>query len=236
MEPSSTPLAVGAEWPFESFLLYVLTLVINRLKEHGFSVAVCGYVYGAAEPPPLPNSDVALLVGASNYSTLDGWLRHTTGQRIILAAGPEGDNMTSGVAADMVLPSIGALLMQEKLRPYGEVITEGLLSANETIRRAFICCALGCDLPTCLFPTHNYPSIFTSIQDPCTNEDLPWASIAGGQWAAWRAVQFLTASAPEFASEIRETIQYFRSLGEMGLATARRLEMRRNMLLPAETP
>lgn len=236
MEAASAPLVVAAQWPCEAFLLYTLTLVIDRLREHGFSVAICGHVYGAAEPPTVPDSDVALLVGASNYCNLDGWFRPGAGQRIILAAGPEDGNTPSRLPADAVLPSIGTLAMQGKLGPYIEMITEGLLSADETVRRAVICCALGCDLPTCLFPVHRYPSMFAGIQDPCTNESLPWASVVGGHWVAWRTVLTLTATAPEvFASEIQDTIRYLHSLGGMGPETARRLEMRRDLLLHAET-
>jgi len=189
-DDGADPLVIAATCLFEPLLLEVLARLIDRLRERGITVALCGQLFVSSMPPPRPSEDVVVLLGANQYATLAGWDVQHGNQRILLATSAEDDRSVVELVPDALLPTRFVDTDDATLDSYCEGVLTAFHCGDPTVRHAVLCCALGCDLPSGFVPAISFwPALFSEVQDPFTGEDTGWISLRCGQWLAWHALQ-----------------------------------------------
>jgi len=224
---AAEPVVIAAGWPLEGLLLHVLSLTHSRLRNRGFSTAVCGVAYGSPVPPDRPGTDVALLPGASNYPSLGEWIECSPNRTAVLGIAVEDSRRGAfPMQPDIVLDTPRPEDAQRALRSKVEAM-EQALAAGGVSQSGVLSCALGCDPPWGFFPPGAASPLFPHIEDPLTGEPLPWSSLDGGQWLAWEVVQRVYAGrSAALAADLQSCVARLLSLGAAGSAVATRLTRR----------
>jgi hypothetical protein len=179
-------IVLGAGWPYESAVFRLLAVAATRLRRAGLAVEVCGTPYCSLAAPRRPEADIAILLDAPSYASLDGWLESKRGQVTVLV-GPEADwLLATALPIDFLAEGADAGFSDRAAR-HVRSLRDLWRGAASEVRSALLVNALGCDVPADL------------VALPAGAPFLPVGDgefvTLPSQWLAWQAIA-------EFAEEL----------------------------------
>lgn len=177
----SRPLRVAAGWQCETALYQVLSSVLARASSHRrLKVALAGSPFLGLTAPPRPSCDVACLLEAPLFESLEEWESVPPGTAVILA----------GRAADWPHPPDFTLRLHTPSATAKTVrlARERFLPAPDTEQACALISALGCDVAAEAFASGN---LLHPVED---EEGRPqrWLSVPG-PWVLLEALRDLPA-------------------------------------------